>query len=1107
VEPDPVLSERAVGSIMQLPVRVRLLREILPVALVLSLFSVGPALALDTDIFTGAKVDPNVLIVFDNSGSMGNIAYNGYPAAEYPGAYVPGVVYSRCRSKNGVAGGSVRSDCTCRRTQNTYVVDESSCAFSLVDLIPGPSGDDIDDRESRRRRGNRLNFESNPPQNCSMPPLENCSSDADCSGVGNTCVEQNKMAIAKSVMIAALNNSAHDDVRFGMTVFNPGGLNYSTLDYFNEGAVTSWHNNSGAFVFPVQDMDAGARVDLTTIIQGLAAEGGTPTTHRLIDAWEYFNGQVSASGFSTSPVEETCQRNYILMVTDGVPEVEADQLEWTQSQCTFDRLKGFVGNPGDLNGDGKENPSSPAYLANTGEMFNCGSDYLDDAMLKIRGEYPLGNTENQPLSLFAISFGFDYCQEPAEGDLSPGAGSLLWRASEKYGGGECLSASDPQDLDDALREAINLIKHDAQAFVAPVVPVSQTNRTESGDRLYVALFSPREGSSEWPGNLKKYGLNKNEGAICNASTPECTLGGSGAATLEDGTLLATAESFWDAASGGPSGNSVTSGGVGGLLLQRNLLSRNIYTYAEAETGNLGGVDLTATAQSFSRDNDALTPGMFGLSSTDAATRDQLIDYIYGLDAFDSNDDGEITDTRSWILGDIIHSVPLIVRYDQTEEDAVILVGANDGLLHAFDDETGEELWAFLPPDVLPNLSTLQPGEGGGHPYFADASPKIFQDEDQKIVVFGLGRGGRAYYALDVTNRVSPKLLWRINTTTSGYTELGYSHSTPVVTRFGPAGGAPVAVVGGGYDFYFDAADANTPNPSGYGRALYAIDLHTGERLGFAKVPGMDFAIPSDPLLFDVNGDGQFDRGYIGDLGGNLWRIRDDFQIDRLFVAPTGQRIFYPPDAVVNSGSVMVYFGTGDRSNPLSTDLVDRFYAVRDTGMNDVTEGTLVDVTQNVPAAGSPQELALANSIAAKQGWFLRLEGEGEKILASPTVFFNVGFATFTPSDASCAAGGDARIYLLNPLNGAPTLDLAGTSGGNLGDGSGAGSGPDGDLTAGDRSVVVGQSIPTSLKVTFGDDETKAFFGVTKGGGIALQPLALPQIAANVIPVDWRQVYE
>jgi Tfp pilus tip-associated adhesin PilY1 len=122
------------------------------------------------------------------------------------------------------------------------------------------------------------------------------------------------------------------------------------------------------------------------------------------------------------------------------------------------------------------------------------------------------------------------------------------------------------------------------------------------------------------------------------------------------------------------------------------------------------------------------------------------------------------------------------------------------------------------------------------------------------------------------------------------------------------------------------------------------------------------------------------------------------------------------------------------------------------------------------------------------------------------VFFNVAFATFTPSAAVCEAGGAARLYAVNPLTGSPTFDLAGTSGGGLGDGSGSGSGSGGTLSGGDRFVLVGQSIPTSLKVTFGDDETKAYFGVTKGGGIALQPLSLPQMQNNVVPVSWREVW-
>lgn len=1071
---------------------------------------VGPrgAEALDTDIFTGAQVDPNVLVVFDNSGSMGYVAYNVYPTTIYSGTYDSGTIYTRCRDKNGVSGGNVRSNCQCRRTQSSWVVDESACAASFTDLIPGPGGDDIDDRESRRRRGNRRNFETNPPKNCVLPPLDTCTSDADCPGLGNSCAVQNKMSIAKGVMTSVINDSNNAQVRFGMTIFNPANINYSTLNYFSSSEVATWHINDAAYAFPVQDMDDAARASLTGIIQGLNANGGTPTTHRLIDAWKYFNGESTAPGFGTSPVEETCQRNYVLMVTDGVPEVEADEFEYTQSNCQFSRLQTFMGNPGDLNADGKEDPAHPNYLATTGEMFNCGSDYLDDAMLKIRGLYPLGNTENQPLSLYAISFGFDYCQEPAPGDTSPGAGSLLWRAAEKYGGGECLSASDPEDLDDALREAINLIKNDAQSFVAPVVPVSQTNRTESGDRLYVALFSPREGQAEWPGNIKKFTLDKDAGAICNASSSTCTAGGAGAATLDDGTILATAESFWDATSGGPSGNAVTSGGIGGVLQVRDFNTRNLYTYTGTATGNLGGIDLTLAPQAFVKTNTAITPTMVGVGgATDPdAERDLLIDYIYGFDSWDADDDGDLAEKRPWVLGDIIHSVPLIVRYDQAGDDALILVGANDGMLHAFDDATGDELWAFIPPDVLGNLGDLRPGQVGSHPFFVDGSPRFYDHEGQKVVVFGLGRGGRAYYALDITSKTAPTLLWRVNDATPGYAELGYTQSAPAMTKFSPAGAAPVAIVGGGYDFHFDDPTVAAPNPVGHGRTLFVIDLLTGARLAMASPAGMDYPIASDPLVFDVNGDGMFDRGYIGDLGGNLWRIQDDFSVNRLFQAPLGRRIFYPPDAVINAGSVMVYFGTGDRTNPLEAGGVDRFYAVRDEGAGNLGEAALVDVTNNVVEPGSAAEASLLQQIANQKGWFIRLLGAGEKVLAPPTVFFNVAFTTFTPSSASCAAGGDARIYAMNPLNGSPTLDLAGTSGAALGDGSSGGSGGSGELIADDRWVLVGQSIPTSLKVTFGDDETKAFFGVTKGGGIALQPLNLPQIAANVIPVSWRQVW-
>ncbi|WP_299006764.1 hypothetical protein, partial [uncultured Caulobacter sp.] len=97
--------------------------------------------------------------------------------------------------------------------------------------------------------------------------------------------------------------------------------------------------------------------------------------------------------------------------------------------------------------------------------------------------------------------------------------------------------------------------------------------------------------------------------------------------------------------------------------------------------------VVAAAQAFAKANTNITPAKLGLTGVDATTaeKDKLIDYVYGYDSYDRNSNGNTTEKRSWILGDIIHSVPLIVNYDSTGTNSLIIVGSNDGMLHAFDD--------------------------------------------------------------------------------------------------------------------------------------------------------------------------------------------------------------------------------------------------------------------------------------------------------------------------------------------------------------------------------------------------------------------------------------
>jgi type IV pilus assembly protein PilY1 len=447
----------------------------------------------------------------------------------------------------------------------------------------------------------------------------------------------------------------------------------------------------------------------------------------------------------------------------------------------------------------------------------------------------------------------------------------------------------------------------------------------------------------------------------------------------------------------------------------------------------------------------------------------------------------------------------VVKYGTGDDDALVILGGNDGLLHAFDDETGEEVWAFVPDVLLGRLKELRPvGGSGTHPYFVDSSARLRTKSDgTKIIVFGLGRGGRAYYGLDVTTKAAPRFLWKVTNGTGGFTELGYTTSE---ASFSKASGNDVAIVGAGYDTYFDDSASTSANGSGMGRGIFVINLTTGALVSLIQPTGMDFAIPSNVAVADLNGDGVLDRAYVGDLGGQMWRITGALAATRLFCAdatcpttgtnPGKRRIFYAPDIVRDRGFLSVFFGTGDRSNPLRTDVVDRMYGVRDDGTSNLDEGDLIDVTTRVEENGSDEEAELIEELGDTNGWLIRLaDRAGEKVLASPAAFFSVFFTTFTPINGVCNAGGDARLYELNyATGGIPDTNA------------------DGGETAADRVTDLGRSIPTELTIAILKESQAGSGGsVASSGAVGyvassgeVDTVELPGIPNNVTPLSWRE---
>ena len=605
-----------------------------------------------------------------------------------------------------------------------------------------------------------------------------------------------------------------------------------------------------------------------------------------------------------------------------------------------------------------------------------------------------------------------------------------------------------------------------------------------GAHLYVALS---EISVAGPsiGNVKKYEVATTVDPTnpSNSTDPSDgirvgqILDASKSPALDSGSLIKeSSRSHWSREA---DGRQVDKGGVGELLLSRSK-RRNLFTY-------LGDSELTSSSNAFSTSNRELTAELLGLGPKDQLERERVIQYVEGYDPYTKSKESTALKKRRWILGSVLHSRPLVVHYGS--EKAVLFVGANDGMLHAFEDQTGEELWGFIPREFLSRLKDL--ARGSGLQYYVDGSPKAYVTESKKIVVFGLRRGGSHYYALDVTDPERPRFLWKIGPETAGYSEMGQSWSSPQIgkVRYGSSARV-VCFIGGGYDENQDRKTLSSEDKRG--RAVYVVDIETGDQLwrwDYGRDSSMRYSIPSDISRVDTNGDGYTDRLYVGDMGGRVWRF-DIGDADtngwtgRVFfnASTSGRRkIFYAPDATLEKGYEMVFFGTGDREHPNETGVVNRFYAVKDRGLSTtLTEDNLEDVTNGVSN----------NSLENKEGWYIRLEAnKGEKVTGVPVVAHGVVyFTTFSVSSGSGER--TARLYALNYQHGGAILNLN-----SVNDTEAV------RIDLMDRSKVIGKGIPSGTVLSVVKGRLVGYTGVN--GGIYETPV---RRRTTVLPVWWRQVF-
>ena len=389
---------------------------------------------------------------------------------------------------------------------------------------------------------------------------------------------------------------------------------------------------------------------------------------------------------------------------------------------------------------------------------------------------------------------------------------------------------------------------------------------------------------------------------------------------------------------------------------------------------------------------------------------------------------------------------------------VVVVGANDGMLHGFNAssgaDAGKELFAYVPSDIIGNLAELTQN-GYTHRYYVDGSPRVADAYLgstlgwRTMAVGSTGAGGESIFALDITdpeNVTENQFLWEFS-----HPDMGRTLQQPSIVPM-PNGQFAVIVSSG---FSDSAADG--------GGKIWVLNAATGRPIRTFEFP--DSGQFGSPLAVDLTNDRIVDRIYVGDSEGNLWRIdtegtntsqwdvpnglQQGQNLFPLFTAPSGQPITAPLTSAFNvKGEHMVFFGTGsflrqgDNVIGMNPE-IQAFYGIIDDNdspetldVSDLLEQeilTRVDEVQRTDEEGNSVVIDVGltfvsdNQISSERGWYMDLVWEstnggpgpqGERVTSRALVRGDrVIFTSLIPSSDACSAGGTSWLYELNTLSG------------------------------------------------------------------------------------------
>jgi type IV pilus assembly protein PilY1 len=766
-------------------------------------------------------------------------------------------------------------------------------------------------------------------------------------------------------------------------------------------------------------------------LYGATTDSGTPLKPALS-----LTGRMYAGTALDDPIQQSCQKNWAIMTTDGF---------WNSG--TGVKIDGTspVGNQDNTNSgisirpkyDGG-NASATDTLADVA-MYYYKTDLRPTMLNDVSGN-SRDPASHQHMTTYTIGLGVsgqlayrpDY-ETATAGDFAllksgskdwpvPVSGGLttiddLWHAAVN-GGGVYYSARSSQDLVLGLMDALRSINLDVGAAAAAA---TSNPNVVAGDNF---IFSSTYQTKIWDGELTRQQIDPANGSISS------TIDWSARTKLNEKVLVSSdTRAIYMWAGSGPT---------------------NVKSF---EWGNLS----VAQKAWFSPTLTSQYASLSVVGKPLADTAGSMIGYLRGQTGLE--DDAGNADFpyrgRDYALGDIVSGEAVYVkkpRFKYSDADyaafasakasrqAMVYTPANDGMLHAINADTGAEVWSYIPSMVMPKMYKLA-DKLYEHQFFVDGTPVVGDVYDgskwRTILVGGLNAGGIGYYALDVTDPTSPIALWQFCNDAALCNKvdanIGYSFGNPVITK---VKGQWTVLLTSGY---------NNADGKGY---LYMLDpitgAHrtgssvlvasgcTGGHCGLAKISGW----------VDDSANNSTTDVYGGDLDGNLWRIqvgkRQSESVDpstpivTLLAELRGstvarQPVTTKPELGEFKDKRIVMVGTGKFLG--KTDNTDKslqtFYGVKDalvaTGWGPVRDGgILVEQKLTESTRDGARVRSSTNNIVdwdSKAGWYVDLPDAGERVTGDPslslgTISFtsNVPTTTATCSDTD---GGYSFLYNLD----------------------------------------------------------------------------------------------